>query len=363
MDIEPAQQPPQAQQVSLAGVLGWLYGHRIGSVKIFLITGLIIGTVLAFTTLHKHKPMTLCKANVTVSLDGASNFYTISAAVEAAPNLSSYQFCIWIKQGQYLENIIVGENKTNVVFLGDGIGKTIITGSRSCYDMNCEFTHEPTLWVVGEGFMAVDLTVENTAMPETNPAVALENWSDRSIFYRCAFVGYRGVVHANHYIQFYCECQVQGASSLIFGGAQAIFQSCFIIVDADGGVTQEHVISAQRRYSQNNPTGFAFQFCVISYRNDTVPVSYWGVPLAPFARIVFIRCQLGVIGTWSYGKFTPLTVFFAEYKNAEPFAMYDIMRPTVNTLDQTTVSQFTVREFFGSTDWIPSSIPYKSYLA
>ena len=145
MDIEPVQQPPQPQQVSLAGVLGWLYGHCIDAVKIFVIIGLIIGTVLTFATLHKHKPVTLCKAIVTVSLDRASNFSTISAAVEAAPNLSSYQFCIRIKQGRYLENIIVGENKTNVVFLGDGIGKTIITGSRSCYDMNCEFTHEATL--------------------------------------------------------------------------------------------------------------------------------------------------------------------------------------------------------------------------
>lgn len=31
----------------------------------------------------------------------------------------------------------VGDEKTNIVFIGDGIGKTIITGSHSCDDLYC----------------------------------------------------------------------------------------------------------------------------------------------------------------------------------------------------------------------------------
>ena len=72
------------------------------------------------------------KVDVTVSKDGSSGSYkTVQDAVNAAPNNTAdgKRFVIRIKAGVYDEIVRIPLEKKNVVFLGDGIGKTVITGS------------------------------------------------------------------------------------------------------------------------------------------------------------------------------------------------------------------------------------------
>lgn len=75
---------------------------------------------------------TSIKANVVVAQDGSGNYKTIQEAVTAASKRSgSSRYVIYIKAGTYKENIEVGSKLTNIMFMGDGIGKTIVTGSKS----------------------------------------------------------------------------------------------------------------------------------------------------------------------------------------------------------------------------------------
>ena len=72
------------------------------------------------------------RANVVVAQDGSGNFRTIAAAIAAAGKRSgSGRYVIHVKAGVYRENIEVGKKLKNIMLLGDGIGKTIITGSKS----------------------------------------------------------------------------------------------------------------------------------------------------------------------------------------------------------------------------------------
>lgn len=72
------------------------------------------------------------KANIVVAQDGSGNFKTVGAAVAAAGKRSgSGRYVIYVKQGSYKENVDIGKGLKNIMLLGDGIGKTIITGSRS----------------------------------------------------------------------------------------------------------------------------------------------------------------------------------------------------------------------------------------
>lgn len=73
------------------------------------------------------------KEDVTVCIAGKEcTFKTVQAAVNAAPNNtgSGKLFVIRIRAGVYNETVRVPLEKTNVVFLGDGMGKTVISGSR-----------------------------------------------------------------------------------------------------------------------------------------------------------------------------------------------------------------------------------------
>lgn len=70
-------------------------------------------------------------ANIVVAKDGTGNFTTIGDAIAAAPNKSKTRFIIYIKAGAYFENVEVNKSKTNLMFIGDGIGKTVIKANRS----------------------------------------------------------------------------------------------------------------------------------------------------------------------------------------------------------------------------------------
>ncbi|CAL0306656.1 unnamed protein product [Lupinus luteus] len=74
------------------------------------------------------------KADVTVCKGGESGcLKTIQEAVNKAPDNDGKgtKFVIYIKEGVYEETVKVPLEKRNVVFLGDGIGKTVITGDRT----------------------------------------------------------------------------------------------------------------------------------------------------------------------------------------------------------------------------------------
>jgi hypothetical protein len=66
-------------------------------------------------------------ANATVCGVGC-DYRTVREAVAAAPDLGEGAFVLHVKEGVYKETVSVPWEKTNVVLVGDGMGKTVITG-------------------------------------------------------------------------------------------------------------------------------------------------------------------------------------------------------------------------------------------
>lgn len=67
------------------------------------------------------------QANVVVAQDGSGDYKTIKEAV--ASQKGGGRFVIYVKSGTYKENVEI--KAKNVMLVGDGIGKTIVTGSKS----------------------------------------------------------------------------------------------------------------------------------------------------------------------------------------------------------------------------------------
>lgn len=69
-------------------------------------------------------------ANLVVAKDGSGNYKTVTEAITAASKRSgTARYVIYVKAGTYKENVVI--KSTNIMLMGDGIGKTIITGSKS----------------------------------------------------------------------------------------------------------------------------------------------------------------------------------------------------------------------------------------
>jgi pectinesterase len=77
--------------------------------------------------------------DLVVAKDGSGNFTTVGEAVAAAPNNSETRFVIYIKAGGYFENVEVGSEKTNLMFVGDGMWRTVIKASRNVVDNSTTF--------------------------------------------------------------------------------------------------------------------------------------------------------------------------------------------------------------------------------
>lgn len=75
------------------------------------------------------------RADAVVAQDGSGDFKTVSEAIAAAGRRSgSGRYVISVKEGTYEENVDIGSDLKNIMLLGDGIGRTIITGSRNFVD-------------------------------------------------------------------------------------------------------------------------------------------------------------------------------------------------------------------------------------
>ncbi|ESW31821.1 hypothetical protein PHAVU_002G270900 [Phaseolus vulgaris] len=315
------------------------------------------------------------KPDVTVCKNGADGCYkTIQEAVNAAPDNGDgkKRFVILIKEGVYKETVRIPLAKRNVVFLGDGIGKTVITGDANVGLQAMTTYNSATVAVLGDGFMAKDLTIENTAGPDAHQAVAFRSDSDLSVIENCEFLGNQDTLYAHSLRQFYKSCRIEGNVDFIFGNSAAVFQDCLVLVrprQLHPEKGENNAITAHGRTDPSQPTGFVFQNCVINgteeylalyHSNPKVHKNYLGRPWKEYSRTIFVNSELAVILTpqgwmpWS-GDFALKTLYYGEFGNKGPGSDLSQRVSWSSKIPQDHILAYSVQNFIQGNDWIPSS--------
>ncbi|KAE8675414.1 putative pectinesterase/pectinesterase inhibitor 20 [Hibiscus syriacus] len=310
---------------------------------------------------------------VVVNPDGNGNFTTINEAVAAAPNNtgdSNQHFLIYVAAGIYEEYVSIPKKKQNLMMIGAGINKTIITGNHNFVDGSTTF-NSATFAVVGKGFVAVDITFRNTAGPSKHQAVAVRNGADMSTFYRCSFEGYQDTLYAHSLRQFYKECDIYGTIDFIFGNAAVVLQNCNIYPRLPMP-NQFNTITAQGRTDPNQNTGISIHKCVIKpaadlSSSDGKTKTYLGRPWKEYSRTVYMQSFMDSLiepSGWSEwaGNFALDTLYYAEYDNKGPGS---------NTtsrvqwggyhkdISESESDGFTVSKFIDGEDWLPATgVPF-----
>ncbi|KAI4377025.1 hypothetical protein MLD38_014721 [Melastoma candidum] len=323
------------------------------------------------------------KPDITVAADGTGDYRTISEAVRAATNHSTKPFVIFVKRGKYIEHLQVGKEKTNIHLIGEGMGVTVISGSRSNHT-GYRTSDTATVDVKGEKFFARDLTISKAVGKEMNQAVALQSRSEKSVFYRVEIVGYQDTLYAHSKVQFYRECKITGTVDFIFGNAAAVFQKCTIQTRQSLIDKQTNTITAHGRDNGNERTGFVFHLCTISEESDLKaaatydePISrgaavktYLGRPWREYAVTVFMECYMSEIvdpiGWLEWNKTFDSTVLYGEYRNVGPGAVLTdrVKWRGFHAINNSDVArQFTISEFLHGDTWIPAfGVPYQGGL-
>ncbi|CAI8600739.1 unnamed protein product [Vicia faba] len=309
--------------------------------------------------------------NAVVAKDGSGKYTTVSAAVNAAPKNNKGRYVIHVKAGVYNEQVEI--KAKNIMLVGDGIGKTIITGSKSVGGGTTTF-RSATVAVVGDGFIGQDITFRNTAGASNHQAVALRSGSDLSVFYRCSFEGYQDTLYVHSDRQFYKECNIYGTVDFIFGNAAAVFQNCNIF--ARNPPNKVNTITAQGRMDPNQNTGISIHNSRVTAASDLKPVqgsvrTYLGRPWKQYSRTVFMKSSLDSLIhptgwlEWS-GDFALRTLYYGEYMNTGPGSStrnrvkwqgYHVMNSASEA------SKFTVSNFIAGNSWLPATkVPFTSTL-
>lgn len=224
--------------------------------------------------------------------------------------------------------------------------------------------------ISGQGFLARNMTFQNTAGALGHQAVAVRAGVDSIIFDTCSFEGYQDTLYALSCRQFYRNCTIYGTVDFIFGNAAAVFQQCNLLArqPIQG---QQNTYTAQGRQVEKDTTGFSFQQCTLGAADDlklsNYKVStYLGRPWKAHSRTVFLDSHLDSLidpaGWLAWNSTHPFedSVFYGEFRND---GLGAAINQRVNwtgvysTMNFQNASLFSVTNFIG-TPWLQGNVQF-----
>lgn len=259
----------------------------------------------------------LCHYDLVVAKDGSGDFFTVQDAINAVPDYrKNSRTTILVKEGTYKEKVIIPASKNAVSLIGEGNVKITFDDYASKPDIFGEekgTSGSSSCYIYAPDFYAENITFENSSGP-VGQAVACFVSADRAYFKKCRFLGFQDTLYTygKGCRQYYDECYIEGTVDFIFGWSVAVFNRSHIHSVGNGYLTAPSTDKGQKY-------GYAFYDCDIT-ANDDVEKVYLSRPWRPYAKAVFIRCNMGrhiLPEGWNNWRKVEneKTVFYAEYQS------------------------------------------------
>ena len=298
----------------------------------------------------------------TVAQDGSGDYKTIQEAVNAVRDHMQVRAIINVKAGTYKEKLVIPAWKKNIAIIGDSKDNTIITNAdysgkafpTKDFTGNAKYSTYTsyTVLVQANDCVLENLTIEN-ASGRVGQAVALAVEADRFAAKNCAFLGNQDTLYTSKDGRNYFEsCFITGTTDFIFGEATVVFNKCTI-----KNLTNSYITAASTTKEQS--FGFVFLDCDLIAAPEATKV-YLGRPWRPYAKTVFIRCNLGphiTAAGWDPWTGDPLfvnkdkTAFYAEFENKGEGSATINRVPWSKQLTSKQAKTYTIKNIFGA--WTP----------
>ena len=255
-----------------------------------------------------------------VAKDGSGDFLTVQEAIDAAPDYCKQdETTIYIKDGIYSEKVTIPTNKQKLHLIGQSAEKTVISWSDYAkktgptgYEMGTSATS--TIFLYADDFLAENITIENAAGEgkDIAQACAITVDADRVAFINCRFIANQDTIYTygKGQRQYYRGCWIEGTTDFIFGASTCWFEDCTILSKKNSYITAAST-------PEGAEFGYVFNRCRLIHDENALKV-YLGRPWRPFARTVFIDCEMGdhilPEGWHNWNKpYAEKTTFYAEY--------------------------------------------------
>ncbi|MCO5552883.1 hypothetical protein L7F22_006402 [Adiantum nelumboides] len=269
---------------------------------------------------------------------GLGDFQSVQAAIDSVPKNNVQRTVIQIAAGVYKEKVKIPKTKGFLTIVGAGMNSTTITWNDTAKSSTTTFK-SATFAVMAPGFVARNIAFENTA-PSPQPgaegaqAVAFQISGDHSALYSCAFLGAQDTLYDHKGRHFFKDCWIQGSIDFIFG---------------DGSLT------AQKRKSATEDTGFSFLNCSITGRGVVLLGRAWGA----YSRVVFLHSHIDTTimpGGWNdWGiPSREKTSFYGEYKCWGRGASVHNRVAWAHQLTDSQAGPFMSTSFIDGQSWIAS---------
>lgn len=283
---------------------------------------------------------------------------SVQAALDRVPRDNAEWLTIALRPGLYREKLNL-DRRPFVRLVGESAASTVLSWDDSARRLGANGQPlgtggSPSVTVRGHDFDAERLTIENCAGPGklVDQAVALDVRADRATFVDCVLRAHQDTLYAASGRQLYRGCRIAGDCDFVFGNAAAVFSDCELHSVGYGFVT------AQSRTRPDEPTGYVFDRCRLT-AEPGMPGCYLGRPWRPYARVVWLDCELGAhirgAGWHNWGDPTrEATAWFGEWGSHGPGARPLEREPWSRQLTAAEVAELEPARFLaGADDWRP----------
>lgn len=251
---------------------------------------------------------------IVVDKNGKGDFKTLQEAINSVRAFDpNYSYLIFVNEGVYYEKVIIPDQVSDLMIVGENVDKTVISNNDHALIKNMGTFKTYTLQVRGNNITFENITFENNA-PIVAQAVALHTEGDRIIFKNCKFLGNQDTIYTggNDARLYFENCYIEGTTDFIFGPATAWFENCDILCKKNSYITAAST-------PEEIEYGYIFNNCNINV-TDNVTSVYLGRPWRPYAKTLFMNCNLPIqinpLGwhNWNNSE-NEKTTRYSEYNN------------------------------------------------
>ncbi|MDR0988823.1 MAG: hypothetical protein LBM06_05115 [Prevotellaceae bacterium] len=285
-------------------------------------------------------PVDLTAFQAVVAKEGSGAFTSVQAAIDAAPAGRTEPWKIFIRNGSYLEHVVIPKEKSYIWLIGENPDGTVIhhkfhVGGKPQADATpeqqkqWEFSNRnpeapvyrfpaAVFTVLGDQFAAANLSFVNDYGVECKSgpqSLAMQTFGDCAVLWNCRLRSWQDTwrtARDDTYRLYANNCWIEGSVDYFYGSGEALLEACTFYNVRSGSV----IVAPCQRTSK---FGYIFRDCIIDGNKAAADGKQkLGRPWHNSPVTLYIDCTMRIpIAPDGWNNMGSVPALFAEYNSRD----------------------------------------------